>query len=91
MISKIIAFTNAVGDLFKDKEAAIREERKKVLVKYLGEPIYSIDYCSYGLYLDSKKKKVSYQDPAYINKFLDNYDDIIDKLLNIDAQKIKEI
>lgn len=92
MITKVNAFLTTVGNIFKSKEEAIREERETVLKKYMlkKEIKHSYDKVNfYGCYDPRKSTSVTHfvPDQETINQFLDNYDDIMLKLKEVDKNK----
>lgn len=90
MISKVNAFLTSVGNIFKTKEEALREERETVLKKYMLKKITEISYDDYSRFMGNPKyTKVttSIPDQETINQFLDNYDDIMLKLKEVDKNK----
>jgi len=91
MITKVNAFLTTVGNIFKTKEEALREEREAVLKKHMLKKTTTYNYDSdcYGLYRPNKSSCVTtyVPDQETINQFLDNYDDIMLKLKEVDKNK----
>lgn len=82
MISKVTAFTNSLGRLFDNKEAAIKDERRGILRKFLNNQI------CYGSYTMSCYLNYNNNDYA-IESFLTFYNDIMKAFTDLD-NKIKE-
>lgn len=93
MITKVNAFLTSVGNIFKTKEEALREEREAVLKKFMlkKEIKYSdYDVDMWGCYPSKRRSEsiVHYvPDQETIKQFLDNYDDIMLKLKEVDKNK----
>lgn len=90
MITKVNAFLTSVGNIFKTKEEALREEREAVLNKFiLDKNIRTVDE-DYGFCSSRYKYKTITElipNKETIKQFLDNYDDIMAKLKEVDKNK----
>lgn len=94
MITKVNAFLTSVGNIFKTKEEALREEREAVLKKFMLKKTISTNYLTnrnrsgYFDYCSDYETITSFvPDQETINQFLDNYDDIMLKLKEVDKNK----
>jgi hypothetical protein len=92
MITKVTGFLSSIGNIFKTKEEALRQERELILKKFMlkKETKYEYDYdrnC-YSRHSGNCKSITTFvPDQETINQFLDNYDDIMAKLKEVDNSK----
>lgn len=86
MITKVNAFLTTVGNIFKTKEEALREERENVLKKHMLKKVTET-ICDNWRRGDYKTITTFVPDQDTINQFLDNYDDIMAKLKEVDKNK----